>query len=277
VRDSAAMLDATHGPETASMFRVAPPERPYLEEVGRAPGRLRIGYTARSPIGTAVHPEAVKAVEDTARLLESLGHHVEPAEPQLDAAQLAKDFLLMWFANCAVTVDENKRRTGRGNDGFEDDTVIMAAFGRALRADEYVAGYLRWNDYTRALGQFHEKYDLFMTPTLACAPAKIGEIVTPGWQKIGGKIVAALGLSRLLIASGMVEDMARENLKYVPFTQIGNLTGVPGMSVPLHWTVDGLPIGTQFLAAPNGEGLLLRLASQLEQAKPWAGKRPVVA
>ncbi len=274
VRDSAAMLDATHGPEIGSMYRIEPPARPYLEEVTREPGKLRIGFTQRSPIGTEVHPEAVIAVRNAAKLLESLGHHVEEAEPALDGMQLAQDFVVMWFANCAATVDTIKAQTGCGNDGFELDTLAMVAFGHASRASDYVAGYMRWNEYTRKLGEFHQKYDLFMTPTMARPPARVGQIVTPGWQKVAIRILMALRLSGLLLKGGFVEDMVRENLKWVPFTQIGNLTGVPAMSVPLHWTADGLPLGTHFVARHGAEDVLFRLAGQLERAQPWKDRRP---
>lgn len=274
VRDSAAMLDATHGPELSSLFHIAPPERPYLDEVGRDPGKLRIGYTVTSPIGTEVHPEAVKAAENAAKLLASLGHHVELAEPKVDGMQLAQDFITMWFANCAATVAQVKQQTGCGDDGFELDTLAMVAFGRAMRAPEYVAGYLRWNDYTRQLGEFHQKYDLMLTPTMALPPARVGQIVTPRWQQVAMKILMTLGLTRVVLKSGMIEQMVRDNLKWVPFTQLGNMTGTPAMSVPLHWTVEGLPMGAHFVAGHGGEGLLLRLAAQLEQAQPWFDRRP---
>jgi len=274
VRDSAAMLDATHGPEIGSMYRIEPPTRPYLDEVAREPGRLRIGFTMTSPIGTDVHPEAVIAVKHAAKLLESLGHHVEEAEPIVNGMQLAQDFTVMWFANCAATVDLIRQQTGCGNDGFELDTLAMAAFGRASRASDYVAGYMRWNEYTRKLGEFHQKYDLFMTPTMALPPARVGQIATPGWQRVAVRILMALRLSRLLLAGPFVENMVRENLKWVPFTQIGNLTGAPAMSVPLHWTADGLPLGTHFVARHGGEDVLFRLAGQLERAQPWKDRRP---
>ena len=276
VRDSAAMLDATHGPEVGSMYRIEPPARPYLEEVTREPGRLKIGFTQKSPIGTEVHPEAVIAVTKTAKLLESLGHHVEEAEPAVNGMQLAQDFVVMWFANCAATVEIIKQQTGCGNDGFELDTLAMVAFGRASRACDYVAGYMRWNDYTRQLGEFHQKYDLFMTPTMARPPARVGQIVTPAWEKVAIRILMALRLSGLLLKGGFIEEMVRENLKWVPFTQIGNLTGTPGMSVPLHWTADGLPLGTHFIAPHGGEGTLFRLAGQLERAQPWKDRRPAL-
>lgn len=274
VRDSALMLDLTHGSDTGSLCHLAPPARPYLEEVSRTPGKLRIAFSTRSPIGSEVDPEAIKAVTDAAKLLESLGHHVEEAEPQIDGMQLAKDFIVMWFAQCAATVREIKRRTGCGNEGFELDTLAMAAFGEASRASEYVEGYWRWGDYTGQLGEFHQKYDLYMTPTLAHPAPRVGQIATPQWQHVAMKILMGLGLSRVILKSGMIEQMVQENLKWVPFTQLGNLTGVPGMSVPLHWTPDGLPLGVHFLAAHGGEGLLFQLAGQLEQAKPWKDRWP---
>jgi amidase len=268
------MLDATRGPEAGSMYIVAPPERPYLEEVSRDPGKLRIAFTRRSPIGTPIDPEAVKAVEGTAKLLESLGHRVEEAEPAIDTMQLSKDFILMWFAQCAATVRSIKALARCGDEGFELDTLAMVAFGNATRAPEYVEGYWRWSDYTRALGEFHRKYDLLLTPTSAMPPARIGEIATPAWQHFTMKILLALGLGRVVLKSGIIEKMVTENLKWVPFTQLANLTGTPAMSVPLHWTASGLPIGSQFVAPHGGEGMLFRLAGQLEQAKPWFQRRP---
>ena len=274
VRDCAAMLDATHGPEPGAGFHIAPPERPYLSEVAREPGRLRIGFTTTSPIGTEVHPEAIAAVTNAAKLLQSLGHTVEEASPAINGLQLATDFITMWFAGCAATVDQVKAQTGCGDEGFELDTLAMSAFGHASRASDYVAGYMRWAEYARALHDFHQKYDFWLTPTMAMPPARVGQIVTPHWQQVAMKILMALGLTRVVLKSGMIEQMVRENLKWVPFTQLGNLAGVPGMSVPLHWTADGLPLGVQFVAPVGGEGKLFQLAGALERAQPWAQRRP---
>ena len=270
VRDSAAMLDATHGPEVGSFVRIEPPERPYLQECQREPGKLKIAYSTRSPIGSEVDPEAVKAVESAAKLLESLGHQVEEGEPAINGLQLAHDFIVMWFGNVATTVDAIKRETGCGDEGFELDTVIMAAFGHASKASEFAQSALNWNDYARALSEFHQRYDLWLSPTMARPPAKIGQIATPQWQQQAAKVLRNVGLSRAILKTGIIEQMVQENLQWVPYTQLGNLTGTPGMSVPLHWTAQGLPLGVQFLAAPGGEGMLFRLAAQLEQAQPWA-------
>lgn len=277
VRDSAAMLDAIAGPDVGAPFHIAPPERPYLEEIRREPGRLRIGFMTRSPIGTAVHPECVRAVEDCARLLESAGHHVEMAEPKLDGVGLSRDFLATWFGQIASIVEYIKQELGSNESSFELDTRVMASVGRSMRAVEYVTAHNRWNDYARALGEFHQQYDFLMTPTLALPPARIGEVATPMWQQNLLRVIFALRLHGLLrFARGMVDHSATENLKWVPFTQLGNLTGTPGMSVPLHWTPEGLPVGVQFIGAPGDEGKLFRLAAQLEQARPWIERRPAI-
>ncbi|MES1943730.1 amidase [Salinisphaera sp. PC39] len=276
VRDSAAMLDATHGPERGAGYHPAPPEESYLSAAGRDPRPLRIGFTTRSPVGTEVSPEARAAVEDAARLLADLGHHVDEAEPAIDGLQLAKDWMQMWFAQMAASVDRVKSLTGCGNDGFELDTRAMAALGRAARADEYVAGYNRWHEYNMGMADFHDRHDLFLTPTLALPPARVGEIVTPAWQRAALRVLLPLGrgVSRLLLKSGVVDQMVHENLRYVPFTQLANLTGAPAMSVPLHWTADDLPLGVQFVAPVGGEELLFSLAGQLERARPWFDRVP---
>jgi amidase len=276
VRDSAAMLDATHGFETGASCRLAPPEESFLAAARRESGRLRIGFTTRSPIGTEVHPEAIAAVTDAARLLESLGHHVEEAEPEIDGRQLSRNWMVMWFAQIAPIIDQVKAETGCGNDGFEIDTRAMAALGRALRADEYVAGHNRWHDYNMGMEAFHERHDLFLTPTLGLPPARIGEIATPAWQRAALRLLLPLGkgVARLLLKSGLVDRMVDENLRYVPFTQLANLTGAPAMSVPLYWTDAGLPLGVQFVAPIGAETTLFSLAGQLEQARPWFDRAP---
>jgi amidase len=275
VRDSALMLDATHGSERGERFKIAPPERPYSEEIAREPGRLRIAFTTRSPLDMPVDPEAVTAVEDTARLLESLGHHVEQAEPAIDGRKLAGDFLRMWFANLAVLVADTRAQTGAGDEGFELDTLAMAAMGRGMNAAEYVQAYLRWNEYGVRLSELHAKYDLYLTPTIAGPPPRLGEVRTPPVLSRVLGVALKLGASRLIsLTAGAVDRVARDNLRRVPFTQLANLTGVPAMSVPLHVCKNGLPLGVQFVADHGGEGVLLCLAAQLERARPWAERRP---
>jgi amidase len=273
VRDSAAMLDLLQGPSAGDPFIIRPSERPYAEEVGRDPGRLRIAFCTRSPIGTPVDAECVAAIQDTARLLASLGHHVEEAEPEIDGMALARSYLALYFGHVAVDYARALAQGARAAD-FELDTRALAAIGRALPAADYVAAHRRWNEFARALGRFFGRFDLYLTPTLACPPVRIGSQGLPALQRLVLKPLLALDLGGLLLKGGQVEQMARDSLAKVPFTQLANLTGTPAMSVPLHWSAGELPLGSHFIAPFGEEARLLRLAAQLEQARPWSGRRP---
>lgn len=276
VRDSAAMLDALQGADIGAPFEIRPPERPYLQEVARDPGRLRIAFSTRSPIGTEVDPQCVAALQETARLLERLGHHVEEAEPEIDGLALARCYITMYMGNVAATVAEIVAETGAREADFETDTRTFALLGRALPAGDYVRIRRQWNDSARALGRFFTSHDLYLTPTLAAPPLRIGELELPAWQRAAQKLVLGLRAGGLLLKSGIVDQLARDSLAKVPFTQLSNLTGTPSMSVPLQWTAQGLPLGSHFIAPFGEEARLLRLAAQLEQAQPWAQRRPAL-
>jgi amidase len=274
VRDSAALLDVLAVAEPGDPFVVAEPLRPYALEVGAAPGRLRIGFSVASPLGGAVHPEMVAAVERTALLLQSLGHAVEPAAPAIDGLALAQSYLGIYFGHVAAEVRRCIEVHGARPVDFELDTRAIAAIGASLPAGEYVALRARWNRFSRALAAFHADYDLLLTPTTAQPAARIGELDTPASQQAALRLVLALGLGGLLRRSGIVNDLAQQSLARTPFTQLANLTGTPAMSVPLQVAADGMPVGVQFIAAWGQEDLLLRLAAQLEAAQPWAQRQP---
>jgi amidase len=277
VRDSAAMLDASHGNEQASLFCIAPPERPYADEVSREPGRLRIAFSTRSPIGGEVHPDVIAALERSARMLEQLGHHVEEATPAIDGIAMARDFCTVWFAQLAVVVDDACARFRARSSDFELDTLAMVAIARATSSVAYAQAYVRWTQYAQQLGAFMAKHDVYMTPTLALPPAQVGLRTTPVWAEQAMRVGIPLGFSRVIpLASGTIEQAVLENLKRVPFTQLANVTGVPAMSVPLAQFSDGLPLGIHFLARHGGEGTLFSLAGQLERASPWHARRPTL-
>lgn len=281
VRDSARMLDALAGADAGAPFVIAPPARPYAEEVGRDPGRLRIGFSVRSPLGTPVDAANVQAVRDATKLLQGLGHHVEEAEPEVDGQALARCFIHMYFGQVAASIDEAKRLTGASDADFELDTRALGMFGQALNAGEYVHMRKQWNEFARALGRFHQTYDLYLVPSTAMAPSRIGELDMPASQQAALKLILRLGVGRLLLGTGLVRQIVDKSLERVPFTQLSNLTGTPSMSVPLHWAPAEqggaeLPVGVQFVARFGEEDTLLRLAAQLEQAKPWKDRRPSV-
>lgn len=275
VRDTAAMLDVlTAGDDPGGPYLAARPENAYAELAQRPPGRLRVGFTTASPIGTPVSPEAVAAVEDMVALLTKLGHDVEPAEPEVDGEALALDFLTAWYAGTAATVAELRRTAGARAKDFETDTLLLAAVGRAMRAPQYHLATQRRNDHARALTAFHDRYDLLLTPTLAEPPVRIGALETPAFVKAAGHAVMRLGLVGQLARTGLWKQVILTNLATVPFTQLANMTGRPAMSVPGYRTPQGLPLGVQFVAPLGGEGLLLALAGQLETERPWADEEP---
>jgi amidase len=276
VRDSAAMLDVLQGPEAHGPYHMPAPPQPYLQAIQQAPGRLKIGFSTESPIGTPVSSEAIAAVKDAAALLESLGHHVEEAKLPVDGLGLAKDFLLAWFSRQAALVCELEQVHGIKPSAFEPDTRAMAAVGRSVPAVELLLSEARWNEHNRALARFHDQYDLWLSPVLASPPIPIGHLATSKTLHIASDLVAMLGLSGLLRKTALFQNTIINNLAWTPFTQLANLTGRPAMSVPLYWTPDGLPMGVQFVAGLDGEAMLLRLAAQLEQARPWFGRRPAL-
>lgn len=274
IRDSAAMLDVMAGSYAAGPYLAARSSQSYTAAARVRPRRLRIGYATASPIGTVVDPEAVAAVDSAVALLDELGHHVEPAETGIDERRLASDFLTMWFAALAVEVDDARRRTGAGSDGFEFDTRILAELGRSVSAPDYLAALARWGEYASGLAAFHERYDLLLTPTLACPPAKVGELATPRWMIALGSVLIATRMGRVARWGGLVDRMVDENLGRTPYTQLANITGRPAISLPLHWTAAGVPLGVQFVGPLGGEALLLALGAELEQARPWFDRQP---
>ena len=277
VRDTAAMLDVLAGGEPGGPYVPGLPSAPFASCVGTDPGTLRIGVRVPSAINPKPHREAVAAVDNAVRALTELGHHVEelPQAP-FDDAVLARDFLLTWFVYTAWELAEAKRLTGAGDDAFERDTLILAAIGRATSSVDYVAAVQRRHEHTQRLTTFFESYDLLLTPTLATPPPKIGEFDLPVVLQRASDLLIKTRSAGLLRHTNIVDDMVDKNLNWVPYTQLANLTGRPAISLPLHWTADGLPLGVQFVAPLGGESLLIRLAAQLEQAVPWADRIPPI-
>jgi len=153
---------------------------------------------------------------------------------------------------------------------------VMAALGRGNSGVEHCGALERRHLHVRRLADFHQRYDLLLTPTLATPPPRVGQFDLPLPARLASRALLRTRTTPVLRRLGIVDRMIEENLGWVPYTQLANLTGRPAMSVPLHWTADGLPLGTQFVAAPGREGMLLRLAAQLEQARPWAERRPAL-
>ena len=256
VRDSAVMMDAIHGPEPSSLYVAPPPERPFSQEVGRDPGHLRISFTDKSPYGDAIDPEIAAAVRDIAKLLAGLGHHVEERAPPL-AADPAAVMTTIVGGNTALTIRLLEQRVGRAltSDDVERLTLASGQNSVKMTPADYVAAQLAAFQITRGLATFFEGCDIFLSPTLCAPPLRIGELNT------------------------MSEDLthiAPVLRRYMPGTSMFNMSGQPAMSVPLAWSKAGLPLGMMFAAKLGEEGLLFRLAGQLEQVRPWKDRRPPV-
>ena len=256
VRDSAAMLDAIHGPEPSSPYVVPMPERPFAEEVGRDPGRLRIAFTDRSPYGDPIDPEIAAAVREIAAMLDRLGHHVEERAPVL-AADPAVVMTAIISAHTGLAMRLAERQFGRAMTDSDMEILTLATAHNARKATgiDYVAAQLSAFKISRGLATFFEGCDVFLCPTLCSPPLRIGEL-NP--------------MSRDL---SHISPILR---RYIPATSMFNMSGQPSMSVPLAWNTAGLPLGMMFAARFGDEATLFRLAAQLEQERPWKQRLPPI-
>ncbi|MFL5246917.1 MAG: amidase [Myxococcales bacterium] len=274
VRDSAALLDATQGPDVGAPYVAPAPERPFLEETKREPGRLRIALTVDSLLGRSVHPDCVAAAHDAAKLCASLGHTVEEAKPPVDAHVLTRAWLTLVAAETAAEIELVSRLTPkkpRASD-FEPGTWMLAQAGRAFRADELAMAVHEIRATGRAVAAFFGKFDLLLTPTMGAPPLEIGAL-DPKPADLA--VLAALrAVPNATAIRKVLDSLADRAFEFAAFTPIANATGQPAMSVPLYWNAAGLPIGVHFMARYGDEATLFRLAAQLEQARPWARKRP---
>src|SRR5882724_4656016 len=256
VRDSAAMLDATHGPEPSSPYVAPMPERPFAEEVGRDPGKLHIAFTDKSPYGDAIDPEIAAAVREVAALLDRFGHHVEERAPVL-AADPSVVMAAIVSAHTGLAMRLAERQFGRAmtDSDMEILTLATAHNGRKATGIDYAAAQMSAFKISRGLATFFEGCDVFLCPTLCSPPLRIGEL-NP--------------MSRDL---SHISPILR---RYIPATSMFNMSGQPSVSVPLAWNTAGLPLGMMFAARFGDEATLFRLAAQLEQERPWKQRLPPI-
>jgi amidase len=263
VRDSAAILDAVHGPAPGDPYVAPPPARPYVDELTDEPRELRIGLVEHPPVpGLESDPECVAAVRGAAELLESLGHRVEEASPVdpagAEGLDLEDTFLTRWAAGQAVALEELGASIGReiGPADVEPLTWALAEIGRERTSGRYLRDVAIHQAVSRKIAAWHESgFDLLLTPTMAEPPVPLGTFDDSG------------------------DDPMRAYRRALPqggFTALFNATGQPAVSLPLHWTADGLPVGVQLVAAFGREDVLIGVSAQVERARPWADRRPGV-
>jgi amidase len=255
VRDSAALLDCTHGPGVGDPYVAPPPARPYLEEVSTAPGRLRIAAWSKSVNGDAIDPDCQQAAEEAAALCEELGHDVDVAMPPFDVEMMTNAFLTIWAAGATATIDLLQLSSGRAPaaEFFEPLTWALYERGRKTSASDYQKAVALTQLAGRQIGAFFESYDAWLSPTLARPPMRNGTLDRNETD---------------------LDKAFAPILDYATFTPVFNATGQPAVSLPLHRTAAGLPVGVQFAGRFGEEGLLYRLAGQIEAARPWIQHRP---
>jgi amidase len=277
VRDSAALLDASSGPAPGDPYWAPPPARPFLEEVGADPGHLRIAFTREALYGRSTDPSCAAAVDDAAKLCESLGHTLEEAQPQLNTDALIMAYLTTVAAGAARSIEKVEETVGRRlrADEAELTTWFMAKIGRSFSALDLQRARDTILVESRKLASFFEQYDLLLTATMAHPPIRLGELALGAAERAGIRALNAAGPAPAL--RKVLEGLAPGFLDRTPNTQLFNQSGQPAMSVPLYWSEAGLPIGVQFAARFGDEATLFRLAAQLEEARPWAGRKPPIA
>jgi amidase len=255
VRDSAALLDVTAGPDVGDPYWAPPPAGPFLDEVGRPPGRLRIALATASWNGAPVDPECAAAATDAARLCESLGHHVEEARPDYNHEALGQATRIIIGANVRAALDVGAKARGRAVEAGDVERVTweFAALGASHTAADYARSIGVVHRTGRAVARFFTRHDIVLSPTMCRPPFPLGV---------------------LDMSSADADAYLAAVLASIGFTSLFNSSGNPAMSVPLAWSRSGLPIGIQFAAPFGGEALLFRLAGQLEAARPWAARRP---
>jgi amidase len=257
VRDTAAVLEAVHGPAPGDPYVAPPPSRPYTEEVGADPGQLRIGLLTEPLLEAEPNAVVAEAARNAARLLESLGHVIEESHPTgFEEMDIVDTFLTRWMAGQTAALDEFQMLVGREirPDDVEPLTWALAEEGRRRSAGRYLAAVSQHQLVSRMIaGWFESGFDLLLTPTLGEPPPPLGSFDDSGPDP-------TVALMR--------------GAQTATFTATFNVTGQPAISLPLHWNEDGLPIGVQLVAGFGEEDLLLRVAAQLEEARPWADRVP---
>jgi amidase len=257
VRDSAAVLDATAGPDVGDPYWAPPPGGRFLDAVGRDPGKLRIAFALTDLRGNPLHADCVEAVKKTVALLQDLGHAVEEAMPQVDFDFFTEHFKTMFKANIAYGLSSYASYFGiqPTAERYEPFTLAIYRAGLEVSAADYLNALSMVQMGARAVGRFFEEYDVFVVTTMSAPPPPLGAID---------------------VGSADLEAQFQKMIELVANTPMLNATGQPGVSLPLHQNAQNLPIGIQFAGRFGREETLFSLASQLEKAAPWADRHPPV-
>jgi Asp-tRNA(Asn)/Glu-tRNA(Gln) amidotransferase A subunit family amidase len=256
VRDTAALLDATRGAGPGDPYVAPLPARPYAEEAGAAPGSLRIAWTAAAPNGARIDPQCLQVLHEVVKLCTELGHRVDERDPQIEREAVVSTFLTFASANTIVNLASHPTAGRPAREGeVERITWLTAKMGEKVSSADYVRATQTAHRLGRQMAAFHADWDVLLTPGLATPPVKLG------W---------------LDMMMDDVDEYWRRVFAFSPFTVWFNVTGQPGLMLPLGRTQDGLPLAVQLVGRYGDEATLLRLGAQLEAARPWFKRKPAL-
>lgn len=279
VRDSAAFLDASAGPESTAPYWAPPQGRSYLEETRTPAGKLKIAYTHKPLLPGTEHEDCRRSVEDAVKLLRELGHECVEEAPPVDSQRVSQAFFTTYCAGVAGELKLAAKFLGRPAkpSDVEPTTWLMNMIARTnFSAGDFSAAIRQLQEMSREVHRFMERFDCYLTPTLGKPPVAHGSLGAQGREKSIQAFAARMDLTSALRLPGMLDKAVARAFGFAPFTAVGNVTGQPSMSVPLWWNDAGLPMGVCFTSRFGDEATLFRLGAQLEQARPWKDKKPAL-
>ena len=266
VRDSAALLDCTAGPDVGAPFNIPPPDDSFLAATQKAPDKLRIALSKKPLVPTEVDPEILQALDKTAHQLEKEGHVLELAEPEINIETFWKSFFIVVAAHTASVEQEVRKKFGpRAAKMLEPQTRNMAMLGRSFSAGELVNALNEWQTIQMSFGKFMQSFDVMMCPTVPTTAVKHGVLPVSGLDELLLGASSHINIGKLAFSLGLVEKLALPVLEKMAFTILGNVTGLPAMSMPLHLSSSNMPIGIQFYGRTGAEETLFSLAGYLEK------------
>ncbi|HEX4856008.1 MAG TPA: amidase family protein [Limnobacter sp.] len=275
VRDSAHMLDCLQGNYSGQLLRIAPPEAPFASAVEAAPKKLRIAYSLDPALGDSLHPDCKAGVLETVKLLEGLGHVCEEVKLPLNKEEFIYAYTVLVCSEMAATLKVGEQVLGRKGTAadFEARTWALMKLGRSFNGGDVSKAVWTMAQFSRQWMSYFQPYDALLTSTLGELPIAVGGLRPTPQELIELKALAYLPIGFIAKQKDFVLKAGKRVYQYCSQTMPANVTGQPSMSVPLHWNAQNIPVGMMFTGRFGEEHVLLNLAAQLEQAKPWAGRR----
>lgn len=279
VRDTAAALDATAGPDAGCPYYLSP-DSSYLGALSApsAKKRLRIAFSDHPLVGRSMDPECREGLKRTVQLLQDLGHELVEAAPTVSREEFLRAFVTMLAGETAAVLTLAARFLGRplNRQEIEPETLALARLGQAINAEEVGIARLYFGQLTRSIGHWFADYDVLLTPTLARPPFPTAALQGTLPEKAQLAAFNSLPIAGLVKSSNLLHKFSEKHFDWIPNTPVFNVTGQPSISLPLHWSADGLPVGMMFTAPIGQDAMLLQLSAELEQAQPWFNRVPPI-